>query len=76
MTRFKTSFGIILCLIISLTSSLLAGAQQPPPLTGDDRGAIVDQISNALLETYVFPDDAEVMAQRRKSDRRCHGLNR
>jgi hypothetical protein len=64
MTRFKTSFGIILCLIMFLTSPLLAGAQPPPPLTGDDRGAIVDQISNALLETYVFPNDAEVMAQR------------
>jgi len=64
MTRFRTSSGIILWLIVSLTSPLLAGAQQPPPLTGDDRAAIIDQIGNALLETYVFPEDAEVMTQR------------
>jgi hypothetical protein len=64
MSRFKTSFGIILWLIVSLAMSLVAGAQQPQPLTGDDRAAIIDQISNALLETYVFPEDAEVMAQR------------
>jgi len=64
MTRFRNSFGIILWLIVSIAMPLVAGAQQPPPLTGDDRAAIIDQISNALLETYVFPEDAEVMAQR------------
>ena len=64
MKNFKTSFGIILWLILSLTSPLLAEAQQLPALTGDDRAAIIDQISNALLKTYVFPKDAEVMAQR------------
>jgi hypothetical protein len=64
MIRFNFSFGIVLWLILSLTSPLLAGAQQPQPLTGDDRAAIIDRISQALLETYVFPEDAEVMAQR------------
>ena len=63
MENFKTSSGIILWLILSLASPLLAEAQQPAPLTGDDRAKIIDQISNALLETYVFPEDAEVMAQ-------------
>lgn len=64
MTRFIKFFGITLWSILSLSGASLAGAQQPTPLTDDDRAEIIDQISHALLETYVFLEDAEAMALR------------
>jgi hypothetical protein len=64
MTRCITSHGCVLAAIALLAIATPAGAQQPAPLTGDDRAAIIEQISGALLEIYVFPEDAEAMAQR------------
>jgi hypothetical protein len=49
--------------LVLLVAGCFAGAQEPPSLDGDDRAAIVEQISDALLETYVFPEDAEAMAR-------------
>jgi hypothetical protein len=64
MTRFLKFFGIVLWAISFLASPSLAVAQRPQPLADADRAVIIDQISDALLETYVFPEDAEIMAQR------------
>ena len=64
MKRRITVIGIILWSISFLAGPSPAAAQQPPPLSDGDRAAIIDQISDALLETYVFPEDAEAMAQR------------
>jgi len=64
MTRSVKLFGIVLWVITLCVSSSPARAQQQQPLTAEDRAAIVEQISNALIEIYVFPEDAEAMAQR------------
>ena len=64
MNRLLTIIGIVLWTISFLAGPSPAAAQQPPPLSDGDQAAIIDQISDALLETYVFPEDAEAMAQR------------
>jgi hypothetical protein len=62
-TFFNTTVTLIASLAL-LVAGCLAGAGELSPLTGDDQAAIIEQISSALLETYVFPEDAEAMAKR------------
>jgi hypothetical protein len=48
----------------------------PPPVTAQDRAAIVDDISAALNETYVFPETAKKMEERMRSQLKSGAYDR
>jgi hypothetical protein len=56
----------VLVLVLGLaqisTAQVIMRVQGDAPITADQRAAAVEEVSTALLKTYVFPDTAEEMA--------------
>ena len=59
------SMAVVMMLIISLMSTAaMAGPQKAEkPMTDDDKSAIVDTITKAFIDNYIFLEDAQKMEQ-------------
>lgn len=73
------SLPLVLAFVLALSPAgpALAAPPDPAPLTADDRRAIVDDLTAALREVYVFPetaDEMEELVRRRLAEGAYDGL--
>src|SRR3978361_257475 len=69
--------------VFALAAALATPALAPPPpppappaVTAQDRAAIIDDISAALNETYVFPETAKKMEEHMRSQLKSGAYDR
>ncbi len=68
-------FVLILAAVLAIPA-LAAPPPAPPAVNAQDRAAIIDDISAALNETYVFPETAKKMEERMKSQLKSGAYDR